>query len=142
MATAKKQIKGARVTKPTPKKKTPSKSAGRKKAASQSTAPFAKPARAPSATSHIGKPEKAERQKKSKLVRDSFTIPKDEYTGLQALKQRAADSGRPSKKSEILRAGIRALASLTGAAFAAALRAVPAIKTGRPSKDGDRPAGL
>lgn len=142
MATAKKEIKGARVTKPTPKKRKSSKSAGGKKAASQSTAPFAKPARAPSATSHIGKPEKAEKQKKTKLVRHSYTIPKDEYTGLQALKQRAADSGRPAKRSEILRAGIKALASLTGAAFAAALRAVPAIKTRRLSKDGDRLAGL
>jgi hypothetical protein len=36
------------------------------------------------------------------------------------------------KKSELLRAGIKALAAMGDAAFAAALGNVPAIKTGRP----------
>jgi hypothetical protein len=43
--------------------------------------------------------------------------------------------GIPAKKSELLRAGIKALAALNDAAFAAAMQAVPAIKTGRPAKD-------
>lgn len=73
--------------------------------------------------------------KKPKLVRDSFTIPKAEYSVLDELKQRAAKAGAPAKKSEVLRAGIKALAAMSDAAFLAALRAVPAIKTGRPAKD-------
>ena len=77
------------------------------------------------------KPVKA---KKPKLVRDSFTIPKAEYTVLDDLKQRAARLASPAKKSELLRAGIKALAAMPDAAFLAALGAVPAIKTGRPSK--------
>ena len=77
------------------------------------------------------KPVKA---KKPKLVRDSFTIPKAEYTVLDDLKQRAARLASPAKKSELLRAGIKALAAMPDAAFVAALGAVPAIKTGRPSK--------
>ena len=72
--------------------------------------------------------------KKPKLVRDSFTIPKVEYTVLDDLKQRAARLASPAKKSELLRAGIKALAAMPDAAYVAALGAVPAIKTGRPSR--------
>lgn len=75
---------------------------------------------------------KAEKPKKPKLVRDSFTIPKLEYVVLEALKQRANQLKRPVKKSELLRAGIKALAALADAAFLNALDKVPAIKTGRP----------
>ena len=78
---------------------------------------------------------KAKKPRKPKLVRDSFTIPKDEFTVLQDLKQRAGKSGTAAKKSEILRAGIKALAAMNDAAFAMALQAVPAIKTGRPAKE-------
>ena len=53
---------------------------------------------------------------------------------LQALKQRALDGGRPLKKSEVLRAGLLALAEMGDAAFLAAISAVPAVKTGRPAK--------
>jgi hypothetical protein len=71
--------------------------------------------------------------KKPKLVRDSFTIPKAEYGVLDELKQRAAKLTRPVKKSEVLRAGIKILATLSDAAFLTALAQVPAIKTGRPA---------
>ena len=79
--------------------------------------------------------EKTPKQKKPKLVRDSFTIPKAEYLVLDDLKQRAIKIGNPTKKSELLRAGIKALAAMTDAAFKSALSAVPTIKTGRPAKD-------
>ena len=72
-----------------------------------------------------------ESAKKPKLVRDSFTIPKIEYAVLQALKQRAAKLTKGAKKSELLRAGIKALAAMPDAAFLNALKQVPAIKTGR-----------
>ena len=77
--------------------------------------------------------QKAEKPKKPKLVRDSFTIPKIEYVVLEALKQRAVKLAHPVKKSELLRAGIKALAALPDAAFMTALANVPTIKTGRPS---------
>ena len=79
--------------------------------------------------------EKTSKQKKPKLVRDSFTIPKAEYLILDDLKQRAVRTGTPTKKSELLRAGIKALAAMTDSGFKAALSAVPTIKTGRPAKD-------
>lgn len=76
---------------------------------------------------------KTEKPKKPKLVRDSFTIPKVEYVVLEVLKQRATKLTRSVKKSELLRAGIKALAALSDAAFLSALEKVPAIKTGRPA---------
>ena len=106
-----------------------------KKAAPRPVAkPLAKPVArtAPARAVQAAKPEKP---KKPKLVRDSFTIPKPEYVVLDSLKQRAAKAGTPAKKSEVLRAGIKALAAMSDVAFQAALGAVPAIKTGRPSKD-------
>ena len=69
---------------------------------------------------------------KPRLVRDSFTIPKSEYAVLEALKLRAANLTRPTKKSELLRAGIGALAAMPDKAFLAALNSVPSLKTGRP----------
>ena len=78
-------------------------------------------------------PIKPVKPKKPKLVRDSFTIPKIEYLVLEALKLRATKLTRSVKKSELLRAGIKALAALSDAAFLGALEKVPAIKTGRPA---------
>jgi hypothetical protein len=115
--------------------KSPAAKTGAKKAA-------AKPAATPSKTAmsskaekvqRIEKPEKPDKARKPKLVRDSFTIPKLEYQVLEALKQRAVQLAQPAKKSELLRAGIKALAALSDTDFRAALAAVPAIKTGRPA---------
>jgi hypothetical protein len=74
---------------------------------------------------------------KAKLVRDSFTIPKAEYTTLNELRQRSTRLAQPAKKSEILRAGIELLKGLSDQAFLDALAAVPNLKTGRPKKDGE-----
>ena len=70
--------------------------------------------------------------KKPKLVRDSFTIPKDEYIVIDGLKIRAGKLGQSVKKSELLRAGVKALAAMSDIQFKAALSNVPTIKTGRP----------
>jgi hypothetical protein len=72
---------------------------------------------------------------KVKPVRDSFTFPKNEYLVIDTLKKRAVALGHPAKKSELLRAGIKALAAMADAAFTGAIRQVPAIKTGRPGKN-------
>lgn len=79
-------------------------------------------------------PTKSLKAKKPKMVRDSFTIPKSEYATLDELKKRTVRLTAPAKKSELLRAGIMALASMDDAGLMAALRAVPTIKTGRPAK--------
>lgn len=90
-----------------------------------------KPVAKPVSKNLLEKPIKA---KKIKLVRDSFTIPKPEYLMLDNLKLRAADLKHPVKKGELIRAGIKALAAMTDPYLLAALKAVPMLKTGRPSK--------
>jgi hypothetical protein len=75
-----------------------------------------------------------EKTPKLKMERDSFTMPKAEYAQLYVLKERLIKLGQPSKKSELLRAGIMQLTAMTDAALKAALAKVPAIKTGRPKK--------
>lgn len=112
----------AKSAKPAAKKATPVRKA----------APVA-PAAPAKAASTTGAAKEA-RLKKPKLVRDSFTIPKTEYAVLDDLKQRAIRLAHPVKKSELLRAGIKALTAMSDTALLAALKAVPAIKTGRPKK--------
>ena len=99
----------------------------------------AKPVTAKKAGATAVKPAKPKlapktKAKKPKLVRDSFTIPKPEYLVLDTLKARAIAIASPAKKGELLRAGIKALAAMSDSALLAALKAVPAIKTGRPVK--------
>lgn len=117
-----------------PKKATPRKTAPRK-AVSQKTQAAGKRAEPQkTAARKAATPAKPAKVKKPKLVRDSFTIPKDEYTALAGLKQRCAALDHPVKKSELLRAGIQALVVLGDKALLAALKAVPSLKTGRPKK--------
>jgi len=77
--------------------------------------------------------------KKTKLVRDSFTIPKAEYAVIGDLKDRALGLGVSVKKSELLRAGLKLLQQLDDATLKVALAAVPALKTGRPASTADAP---
>ena len=93
-------------------------------AAGPTTANAVKPANQPQAAKPV-------KEAKSKLVRNRFTILKAEYGVLGELKQRARKLARPSKRSELLRAGIKALAAMTDSAFLATLKSVPAIKLGR-----------
>lgn len=124
-------------------RKTASKAAPAKPAAKKSVAPV--PAAAPAVKKGAAAPavaakkapaaKPAAKPAKPKLVRDSFTMPKAEYAAIDVLKQRAAKLARPAKKSELLRAGVKALSALSDKALLAALGAVPTIKTGRPNKD-------
>ncbi len=80
-------------------------------------------------------PAKPAKAHKPKLVRDSFTMPKDEYQVLDVLKRRALGLEKHVRKSELLRAGIQALAAMNDRAFLKALADVPTLKTGRPKAD-------
>ena len=129
-----KAIKPAKAAKPAASAATkPAKKVEAKKApaAKKAVAPKAPQAAAPV----VAKVSKDVKAKKPKLVRDSFTIPKDEYAVIETLKQRAATLAQPVKKSELLRAGLKVLAGLSDAALRSALQAVPSIKTGRPKAE-------
>ena len=133
---ATKAAPAAKAVKPAaPKAKKPAaKPAAAAKAPAAPAAP--KTPKAPKAAKPAKVEVKAEpKPKKAKLVRDSFTIPKAEYLVLDTLKERALKLSREVKKSELLRAGIKALAALSDTALLAALSAVPTIKTGRPVAD-------
>ena len=74
------------------------------------------------------KSDKPVKLKKIKLVRGSFSLPKVEREVLRDLKTRAQELARPVKKSTLLRAGIKALAAMSDAAFLATLKGVAAVK--------------
>ncbi|MCB6184880.1 hypothetical protein LIN78_15130 [Leeia sp. TBRC 13508] len=74
------------------------------------------------------------KKKKTKVVRDSFTMPKDDYDLIDVLKEKALGLNVSIKKSELLRAGLIALNKLNGDQLKAALAAVEIVKTGRPGK--------
>ena len=111
-----------------PAKTTPQTKTAVKKAAPRKVSKPAAPVPAPAPAT---KPSKV---KKPKLVRDSFTMPKDEYVVIDSLKMRGGKLGQAVKKSELLRAGIKALAAMSDIQFKAALSNVPTIKTGRPTR--------
>jgi hypothetical protein len=71
---------------------------------------------------------------KLKLVRDGFTMPEADHGLIAVLKKRGLGFERPTKKSELLRAGLQALAALDDKRLKAALEALVPIKTGRPKK--------
>lgn len=100
------------------------------KAAAKKAPATAKPAK-PSAEAEVpaGK-------SKEKLVRDSFTMPRADFELIAKLKERALGFKHPVKKSELLRAGLQALAALDEAALASRLGGLTPLKTGRPKKHG------
>jgi hypothetical protein len=108
------------------------------KAATSAPAVAHKPAhgaaKAASAVPLAVEADKDLKDKKVKLVRDSISIPKNEYEVLAEMKLRAGKLGVLIKKTELLRAGIKALDTMSDADFLVAVRAVPSLKTGRPAK--------
>lgn len=128
--------------------KAPSKAVAPKVAAKPVSKVLAKPAAKPVAKANaIAKPVtkaavkpavkpvavKPTKVKKPKMIRDSLTMPKLEYAVLDTLKLRGAKLASPVKKTELIRAGIKALAAMSDASFLSAIKAVPSLKTGRPA---------
>ena len=72
------------------------------------------------------------KEKRPKLVRDSFTMPEDDYTKIKDLKNRCLKLGLDVKKSELLRAGLLALEILKDTDFKSIITTIDKIKTGRP----------
>jgi len=95
--------------------------------------PDGKGARSPHSAKAAVPTDSPEPAARPKLVRDSFAMPKPEYSVLAELKLRAARLGRPIKKGELLRAGVAALRSMPDRPFLAAIEAVPTLKPGRPT---------
>jgi hypothetical protein len=78
--------------------------------------------------------ERVKKQKVQKVVRDSFTMPRSDYEKIAVLKQRCLDAGVSVKKSELVRAGLLLLESVSTQRLVATVLAVEIVKTGRPPK--------
>jgi hypothetical protein len=104
-----------------------------KKAPAAKKTAVAKKAAAPAPMPAPAAPE-VRRKPKEKLVRDSFTMPRSDFELIALLKERALTFKRPTKKSELLRAGLQALAALNQKQLQTALDSLPLLKSGRPKK--------
>ena len=81
-----------------------------------------------------GKLSKADKPKKIKMVRDSFSMPENEYLQFAALKKRCLLANVHVKKSELLRAGLICLLKLSDPELVNVVGRVEILKTGRPPK--------
>ena len=104
--------------------------AAAKAAAKSIAAPVAKraPRKAPAAPA----PAREANSARPVLVRDSFTMPEQEYAVLAEVKQACLRAGIDVKKSELLRIGVALLGQVDVATLKAVLAALPQLKTGRP----------
>jgi len=116
--------------------KAAAKAVARPVAAKPAARPAAKPAAKPASGTRSARSAEAPRpeaaQVRPTLVRDSFTMPEQEYAVLGAVKQACLKAGFEVKKSELLRAGVALLGQLDVASLRAVLGSLPQLKTGRP----------
>ncbi len=75
-----------------------------------------------------------ERDKKPRLIRDSFTIPADEYQILIDAKKRLVRSGLEVRKTEIVRAGLAWVGQASLTELKKGLNALRKLKSGRPKR--------
>jgi hypothetical protein len=115
-------------------KKTASRASPARRAPARRSITMTVPADVEIVTPKAPTPTRSASNVKTKVLRDSFRIPSNEYAVLDQLKERAAKAGHPAKKSEVLRAGVKVLAAMGDLAFVTALGAVPPLKSPRPSK--------
>ncbi|MDA7418340.1 hypothetical protein PGB34_18385 [Xenophilus arseniciresistens] len=116
--------------------KVPAKAPVKKAAAPARPAAPAQVGKSPKAVKAVKaeKPVKLAKPAKEKLVRDSFTMPPQDFGLIAQMKERALAFKRPAKKSELLRAGLQVLAKLSDAQLKKALDALTPLKAGRPRK--------
>ena len=69
------------------------------------------------------------------LVRDSFTMPEQEYAVLSQVKKACLKAGFEIKKSELLRIGVALISQIDMATLQKVLASLPTLKTGRPKKN-------
>ena len=69
---------------------------------------------------------------KTKVIRDSFSFPEQDYLKISELKKACLAVGIPVKKGEILRAGLHLLTQLNLSELKQVVVQVERVKTGRP----------
>jgi hypothetical protein len=81
------------------------------------------------------KSKAADKHKKPKLVRDSFTLPHADYALFKALKGRCIEHGVEVKKSELVRVALRTLAEMNDNTLLRAVNRLERLKSGRPPQE-------
>ena len=79
-------------------------------------------------------PKISKKEHKVKVVRDSFTMPQNEYQKIAEIKGICLKAKMHVKKSEVLRAGLKLLSGLGIAQLKREMAGLEKIKTGRPKK--------
>ena len=108
-----------------------------RKPAAKKTAPKMAKAASKETSIAVVKPvttKKPKKEHRKKVVRDSFTMPHDEYQKIAEIKAVCLKSKMHVKKSEVLRAGLRMLAGLNATQLKQTMASLEKIKTGRPKK--------
>lgn len=96
-----------------------------KKAAPRSVAKKVVAKTAPAAKKTMPKQTaKKDKQKKVKMVRDSFSLTEGDYINLIDLKKKCIAAGVPVKKSELMRVGLMGLMKLSNASLIAAVKQI------------------
>lgn len=75
-------------------------------------------------------------EKKQKVIRDSFTLPSGDYELIATIRQRCLKSAVNATKSEVIRAGLHILQSLSDEELIRAIESLEKVKTGRPAGNG------
>ncbi len=77
------------------------------------------------------KTEKKSPAKQPKVIRDSFTLPENDYELIAKMQERALDMRLSTTKGEVLRAGLHALERMSNEELLAILQTVEKLRPGR-----------
>ena len=78
------------------------------------------------------KTKKAAPKPQEKVIRDAFTMPESDYGLIKTIQDKALKSGMVVNKSELIRAGLKALNGMNTTLLKQAINKVEKVKTGRP----------
>ncbi|MDO8466191.1 MAG: hypothetical protein Q7S46_13215 [Gallionella sp.] len=103
-------------------------------AATKAAKPGVKPASKKAGAKPKPAAKKTEKAPKVKVVHDSFSIPKTEHRKITEIKEACLKAGLQVKKSEVLRAGLKALGEMNGAQLKGAMAGLGKVKTAHSKK--------
>ncbi len=82
-------------------------------------------------------PEPEKPKNRKRVIRDSFTLPTDDYELITTIRERCLDNRITINKSEVIRAGLHALNEMSDEELLIVVDSLTKIKTGRPGKATD-----
>lgn len=85
-------------------------------------------------TNPTSSPAKQHQSSSNRVIRDSFTLPIDDYELIAAIRERCLDASVSVTKSEVIRAGLQALMAMPDAKLLKQVNNVEKIKPGRPGR--------